>query len=871
MSLVGTMLAASGARAQAPPRKPDPVSEARDQIARLRSDQFEVRDEASKRLQALDPAALPELEKAAMDPEAEVALRARTAADVIRTRALLSPRLLAFKPGIEVRLALGPEPEWVEAFLAFALEQEEGLVPRYRFEPEELEPLVIRALRGSRRPDETCRVLSAIGIRKIRAAIPAVLDAMGDSDEQIRKSAAETLAHMNVKEAAPSLIRLTDDSSPAVRSTAAWALACLRHTDGLPSIRRLLKDDEPIVRMEAVQSLDMMQDKNAAKEIIPLLMDECPPVRMEAARTLGCLQTQEAIPALLPLLQDDDPDVVKAAISALNYLGAVESAPSIARVLRRAFPDSPLQGVHDVRPDRLEGTGVAVQPVVWLAATTLADLGDTRLIHPLVTDPEPHVRANGVLALGLLYDRDQIPKILPLVKDPDARVRGFAAWALGCAGMRASIPHVRPLLDDEQPDVRTCACVALEALDATEAVPQLMLRLSDKSPDVRAMAARALGTFGTREAAPRMLPLLQDEHFTVRKNSAIALALLGRAEAIPVILSTDLDYRSSPLIPALQSAGIETSSRLLLERLRGRNLSDRIKAAEMLAILGVREASAAIREAALELPVEEHASFAKPLGLLGDPESLPFLRDLAASRYGFSRQQAARALGLMGGPVAVASVTPLLWDEDPNVRASAIQALTRLKANELAPRIAAILDDTNHTDTGHAVRALGVLGIHEQGDALLKRLKDPDLQVDAATALALLGRREGVSVLLESETNLLYLNALRTPSDWDRLHRTMRPLGTFHGRVRTFLERVARELRWTCEWPEGWVGPELTLTASRGIQCSLFHALLAVSSRLEFSPTPLEFVLDKGTLRVLRRRDAVQFWKRWWDEKGKTK
>ena len=74
-------------------------------MEKLRSDDIKEREAAMRQLKELGRAAVPELEKAAKDPETEVAGRARFLLRLFAVRDLITPGLKKAMPGIEEQLA----------------------------------------------------------------------------------------------------------------------------------------------------------------------------------------------------------------------------------------------------------------------------------------------------------------------------------------------------------------------------------------------------------------------------------------------------------------------------------------------------------------------------------------------------------------------------------------------------------------------------------------------------------------------------------------------------------------------------------------------------------------------------------------------
>src|SRR6185295_2365970 len=93
---------------------------ARELVEKLRSDTIAERETAMRRLRELGKEAAPVLEKAAKDPDAEVARRAGFLLRCLALQDSLSPALRKAVPGIEDLLAAGRTRAWTEAFLRAA-------------------------------------------------------------------------------------------------------------------------------------------------------------------------------------------------------------------------------------------------------------------------------------------------------------------------------------------------------------------------------------------------------------------------------------------------------------------------------------------------------------------------------------------------------------------------------------------------------------------------------------------------------------------------------------------------------------------------------------------------------------------------------
>jgi hypothetical protein len=105
-------------------------------------------------------------------------------------------------------------------------------------------------------------------IREYRELIPGLLDALGDSESEVRQYAALALAGLG-EEVIPHLSRALDDPNNLRRSAAAYALGQMglaAHT-AIPSLLRRLRDDDPAVRRAAAEALSRVTTANRGFEV----------------------------------------------------------------------------------------------------------------------------------------------------------------------------------------------------------------------------------------------------------------------------------------------------------------------------------------------------------------------------------------------------------------------------------------------------------------------------------------------------------------------------------------------------------------------------------------------------------------------------
>jgi HEAT repeat protein len=329
-----------------------------------------------------------------------------------------------------------------------------------------------------------------------RPAVPALIEALDDSDPAVREAAHDTLSAIDTP--VPALLEALKHKSANVRAGAADLLGSVDPgaSGVLSHLTDASKDADATVREHALTSLGQLarKDQRALPPLIDGLQDREPKVRCSVLSWIANLgiKGKASLPKLLKAMKDPDPDVRYAAAGAIAKVG-----PADKRVLA-ALMDT-------LKTDRSLHARAG-------AALGLADLGTVAepaislLIEALNTRPgdDPwyasELRGNSALALGWIGPAAKIavPKITSIAVDHKALhlERDFALRALGQLGPAAK-----------------------------DAVPSLILLLKEKPT--------------AREPAPE---------FRVRLEAIFVLGKIGRdaKEAIPVLFKLRDDWRYRP-------------------------------------------------------------------------------------------------------------------------------------------------------------------------------------------------------------------------------------------------------------------------------------------------------------------------------------
>ena len=444
-------------------------------------------------------------------------------------------------------------------------------------------------------------------------AVGALLVALSDESDQIRKAAADTLdllawspdageggaAYWAAKgqwqkcveigrPAVELLIGALKHHDPAVRQLAAKALGDIGDVRAVEPLIAALRGREDL-RAVAATALGQIDDIRAVEPLLAALKDGASNVRAAAARALGRLGDVGAVERLIAALKDHESVVRQAAAAGLGEIGdprAVE--PLIAN----------LKGRENVRVAVAVALGVigdarAVEPLIvalkdWRvcvpAAEALARIG-APAAAPLVATLNDTNNAVRDAAVEALIVQIGAPAVAPLIGAlsseretareaaadaldrlawiPDTGTAGAIYWAVRRKWEKCVLiggPAVEPLSAAlkswPRAEMRAAAAGALGIIGDSRAVEQLCSALKDADPNVREAAAQALGSIGDSRAVEPLIETAKDKTANVRRTVAVALGRIDDPRAAALVAS--LPREALPVAAAAESLPAES-------------------------------------------------------------------------------------------------------------------------------------------------------------------------------------------------------------------------------------------------------------------------------------------------------------------------
>ncbi|MEM1392157.1 MAG: HEAT repeat domain-containing protein [Cyanobacteria bacterium P01_H01_bin.150] len=338
--------------------------------------------------------------------------------------------------------------------------------------------------------------LGKIGLPARKAATPALIEALEDTNPWVKLNATWALAEIGAS--TPLLaywLEAIQHPDPKLRSSAAGIFldsrSLLRKVFGSEAdastttpLIAALKDEDSRVRDAASQGLELLGTR-ALTGLIQELKAPEPIVRLEAAKLLGDMggAAQSAVPTLVELLRD----TARYIPQNTNQFGLIVLPP---------LPRFSVRGKYSSPPG----------------------------------NPDKMVRVNAAIALGKLGDRKAVPALTTALKDNNPWMQLATNWALLRFGQNQGLPVVGRLLEYPKGSVQREALSQLKQYGSQSdpyLLPYYKVRLDSADDNERNQAIIEVGRMGV--AALNLVPKLRTILSGNQKDSSgYAATILGQ-------------------------------------------------------------------------------------------------------------------------------------------------------------------------------------------------------------------------------------------------------------------------------------------------------------------------------------------------------
>ncbi len=593
---------------------------------------------------------------------------------------------------------------------------------------------------------------------------PYLLEALGDTEWRVRKSAVERVLALGFRaEMASGLIEgLKSEDNAALRNSAAEVLVRFGTLAVVP-LTAAVAGADPDLQKFIVDILGEIGDRRATAVLVGLLPQFDENVAMAAIEALGKLRDVRAVDPLIAVLRQDRPLLQFSAVKALQELGdgrAVE--PLIACLGRKTLERAALEALGRIGDLR------ALNPLVQAVR-----LGTTKIRHTAVRAlidlhqrMPPDTKTKIICRIREVYEKSVGQYLQECLRSDEATVKRNAIVLFGWMGDVQAIDSLVSAYDEGSKEEIVSAFIRMQR----EGVPKL-LEIVQRTPDgLREGITRALGEIGDRKAVHGLAVLAADSNGHVRQSAAVALGQLEDPMGIrPLIHLLDDPF------PNVQEAAYAALTRLkgpvlinrLMELLETAKPGLRCHAARLLGVfkvdqaknrltLDLKDPDPAVRRTALAvldtlggnatdlfhvaLSDDDAAVRLEAIRILArrpDPAVENLLGPLLRDPDMWIRAEVIRLLGERGGPSVASVLVPLLTDPLGMIQIAVCEALGKLQARDAGDALVRVLTSSDHDVRQAAIVALGELGSGVTAAAVTPLLDDPHWGVRAAAAVAL--------------------------------------------------------------------------------------------------------------------------------------
>jgi HEAT repeat protein len=195
-------------------------------------------------------------------------------------------------------------------------------------------------------PDWEVRRLAvkSLGMVNDPKSITALLNAMSDESDPVRKAAEDSLIELKLSDAV--LQKIVDDYLQSTKSqpSAITILGQLKFTPAAPFITKILSEsnnDDVILR--SVKALGLLQYDKARKEVDTCAVSTNVAVRTAVAKTLGVFAKEKSFNTLLTLSNDKNTEVASEAIKAMGVTKSSFFKQRLLHAMKQVNSDSTIR------------------------------------------------------------------------------------------------------------------------------------------------------------------------------------------------------------------------------------------------------------------------------------------------------------------------------------------------------------------------------------------------------------------------------------------------------------------------------------------------------------------------------------------------
>lgn len=503
--------------------------------------------------------------------------------------------------------------------------------------------------------------------------------------------------------------------------------------------------------------------------------------RLKAIEDLAFIKTAPAIFLLLETLATETNTIIREKIIEEILKIGKGVVPYILEMLK----------IEKEKVKSLE-TKKVEKPAIRIFCQLLAKLNATEsedILIEFLKDDDPLIKTSTCEALGILKSKKAIENIFPLLYDINFWVRACACSALGEIGDNKAVPQLLEKLQDESHWVRSAACEALGKIGDKKAGEELAhISLYDESEIVREAAIKALTMIGEAFISPYLNALMSDDlnkrfkamEILIKEGKIVLYPLLSLLNNPSTVLKTciceilgkigderaveglanlfndkDINVRMAA-VNALANIKSEKTCSYLLDLLSSPNSTIADLAKRALTKLGEKSVNILLNELTKIKEEEKKIKIIEILGDIKNKESLSVLLENCKERSSLVRFHSASAISkivalppIEGRKEIIKIMVELLKDDLAIVRATALEVLGILRADEVFEEIIKMLEDPETSVKRKAVWAISEIGGERAVEILRKAInfEESPVKIEVINSLIKLKDKEALPLL----------------------------------------------------------------------------------------------------------------------------
>ncbi|MGR3318543.1 MAG: HEAT repeat domain-containing protein [Candidatus Anammoxibacter sp.] len=521
------------------------------------------------------------------------------------------------------------------------------------------------------------------------------------SDETVRRLAAEDIGEFKDKSTVDVLLELFDDESIAVQEAAEDALIKIGDEDTVKKVIPMLKSNKANIRNFATEMLENL-GKKAIPTLSELITDEDHDVRKFAVDVLGSIGCIEGVEPLIRALNDRHVNVSSGAAEALGNIGDKQAVDPLLK--------------------KLNGD-------IWLQYAVIDSLGriaDKKAVEPLISHPDCDdevLLTSKIRALGAIGDVRATRFLFSLFKDVNEFIKGQIVESL------------EQIWEKSKTNI-------FEGLDQREVFKQMIPMLKVPDTDLKLSVIRMMGKMECDNLVDALLPSLSDSSEEISETAYESIVAAGvQGTAVDLLLDslkTKNDDLKQNIIKILGDARCEKAGEVVVDLLKNDPSSSiRETAANTLGLLpDKRKHINCLVDALGDGSFEVRKAAIHSLGIIQDTRAIEHIVSILGDKD--VNEEAVYALIRVGGESTFDQLYPLLKDNDPLVKSSAITIMGSIRHKFITKELSEALNDQSAQVRKASIDVIAKTKNGGLVDDLITALHDNDrfVQIAAANALS---------------------------------------------------------------------------------------------------------------------------------------